>query len=73
MTPGVPGLRKAVDHDHQRALTLEAFRQKDAEVRALEPVRLGVLVLGAVVPGLGGRHVRELGDVPLLSEHLLIP
>src|ERR1700719_1503398 len=23
---------------------------------------LGILALGAVVPGLGGRHVRELGD-----------
>src|ERR1700719_4464028 len=23
---------------------------------------LGILILGAVVPGLGGRHVRELGD-----------
>src|SRR5258708_1237640 len=23
---------------------------------------LGILVFGAVVPGLGGRHVRELGD-----------
>ena len=50
---------------------LETLRQNDAEVRAPQPMLFGILVRGAVVPGFGSRHVRELRDSDALGRSSL--